>query len=219
MMMVGSDGKSRAMTCLPLRKLAGWLMTIHANKVRPELRDVIQKYQSECDDALWDYWTKGAAINPNYRKAETRKALPNGLTIEQQEVVKAHHKALIAGVEADRQSSMSITLWSSVKSKFGVSYKQVHPDDFTEVISLMSRVATSGVYMPARKQSIEGRVLSSSQSENMDKLVSYIQDIKPLIKEFSQSLYVLESPLAPRVYSIWECLHCLSVPLLPRYFS
>lgn len=54
----GSDGKSYAMTCLPLRKLAGWLMTIHPNKVRPELRERIVAFQNECDDVLWRYWSE-----------------------------------------------------------------------------------------------------------------------------------------------------------------
>ena len=31
----GADGKQYEMACLPLRKLAGWLMSIHASKVRP----------------------------------------------------------------------------------------------------------------------------------------------------------------------------------------
>ncbi|MDW2770136.1 phage antirepressor N-terminal domain-containing protein, partial [Acinetobacter baumannii] len=51
------------MTCLPVRKLAAWLYSIHANKVRPELRETVIMYQNECDDVLWDYWTKGQAIN------------------------------------------------------------------------------------------------------------------------------------------------------------
>lgn len=63
MTIVASDGKERLMTCLPVRKLFGWLMTISANKVQPELRDTILMYQNECDDVLWDYWTKGHAIN------------------------------------------------------------------------------------------------------------------------------------------------------------
>lgn len=61
---VANDGKERLMTCLPVRKLFGWLMTISPNKVKPELRDTVIKYQEECDDVLWDYWTKGQAINP-----------------------------------------------------------------------------------------------------------------------------------------------------------
>lgn len=51
------------MLCLPLRKLFAWLMTISPNKVKPELRETVIMYQNECDDVLWDYWTKGQAIN------------------------------------------------------------------------------------------------------------------------------------------------------------
>jgi hypothetical protein len=61
---VAEDGKQRRMTCLPLCKIGGWLMTIHANKVRPELRDTILAYQNECDEALWNYWSKGHATRP-----------------------------------------------------------------------------------------------------------------------------------------------------------
>ena len=32
-------------------------MTISPNKVKPELKDTIIKYQDECDDALWSYWS------------------------------------------------------------------------------------------------------------------------------------------------------------------
>ena len=67
---VANDGKDRLMTCLPVRKLFGWLMTISPNKVKPELRDTVIMYQNECDDALWDYWTKGKAINPRTTKIE-----------------------------------------------------------------------------------------------------------------------------------------------------
>ena len=61
---VAEDGKRRAMTCLPLRKLAGWLMTISVNKVRPELRDTIRAYQAQCDDVLWDFWSRRPKPEP-----------------------------------------------------------------------------------------------------------------------------------------------------------
>lgn len=56
-----SLGGAQEAVCLPLRKLASWLMTINPNKVKPELHDKIVRYQEECDDALWSYWTKGSA--------------------------------------------------------------------------------------------------------------------------------------------------------------
>jgi len=63
----GSHGKQRRMTCLPLRKLPGWLTSVHAGKVRPAIRATVEAYQAECDDALWDYWTKGHAERPSRR--------------------------------------------------------------------------------------------------------------------------------------------------------
>lgn len=63
--MVANDGKNRQMTCIPLKKLNGWLFSINPEKVKPELKDMIILYQEECFQALYDYWHKGAAINPN----------------------------------------------------------------------------------------------------------------------------------------------------------
>ena len=57
----GKDGKQYSMLCLPLKKLFGWLMTISPNKVKAELRNTIIRYQEECDEVLWQYWTKGVA--------------------------------------------------------------------------------------------------------------------------------------------------------------
>ncbi|MBF7685945.1 phage antirepressor N-terminal domain-containing protein [Acinetobacter sp. B10A] len=68
--MVANDGKERLMICLPVRKLPAWLYSISPNKIKPELRDTVILYQNECDDVLWDYWTKGQAINPRTSKEE-----------------------------------------------------------------------------------------------------------------------------------------------------
>ncbi|PZE09701.1 hypothetical protein DMX10_29800 [Pseudomonas sp. 57B-090624] len=70
-----SVGGPQVSSCLPLRKLASWLMTISPNKVKPELRDKIVRYQNECDDALWDYWTKGSATRPGAQPATQRVTL------------------------------------------------------------------------------------------------------------------------------------------------
>lgn len=60
---VGEDGKLREMICLPLKKLPAWLYSISPNKVKPEIKDKIIQYQDECDDVLWQYWTKGFVDN------------------------------------------------------------------------------------------------------------------------------------------------------------
>lgn len=68
-MQLPGDDQRREIICLALRKLAGWLNTISPNKVRPEIRERVIRYQEECDDVLYEYWTKGQVTNP--RKSET----------------------------------------------------------------------------------------------------------------------------------------------------
>lgn len=63
-MVIPSAGGAQEMVCLALRKLNGWMQTISPNKVKPEIRDKVIWYQEECDDVLYEYWTKGVVINP-----------------------------------------------------------------------------------------------------------------------------------------------------------
>ena len=72
---VADDGKNRPMLCLPLRKLAGWLMTIHPNKVRPELRERIVRYQAECDDVLWSHWSQQRPAHQSSATIDTSRFL------------------------------------------------------------------------------------------------------------------------------------------------
>ncbi|EON7314435.1 phage antirepressor N-terminal domain-containing protein [Escherichia coli] len=58
------DTQRRPVICLALRKLAGWLQTISPNKVKLKIRDKVIQYQEECDDVLYEYWTKGFVVNP-----------------------------------------------------------------------------------------------------------------------------------------------------------
>lgn len=68
-------------------------------------------------------------------------ALPQNLTSQQQSEVKKFHRQLVQAVPKEQQAKLALTLWSSVKSKFGVSYKQVPTEQYTEILSLMARVA------------------------------------------------------------------------------
>ncbi|MBD2815791.1 phage antirepressor N-terminal domain-containing protein [Xenorhabdus sp. Flor] len=56
---IPTKGGLQSMICLALRKLAGWLATINPNKVKAPIRDKAIRYQNECDDVLYEYWTKG----------------------------------------------------------------------------------------------------------------------------------------------------------------
>lgn len=80
-------------------------------------------------------------ISGRLKPQAPRKALPSGLTHEQQAEVKALHNILVQSVPFEKQKALAITLWSAVKSKFKVGYKDVPPEQFPEVLSLMARVA------------------------------------------------------------------------------
>lgn len=74
MIVTPSQGGEQTTLCLPLRKLPGWLMTINPSKVAPSLRGNVVLYQTECDDALWDFWTKGQATNKRMVEAGEAEA-------------------------------------------------------------------------------------------------------------------------------------------------
>lgn len=61
------DGKNYKTLCLPLDKLTAWLFTIHANKVKPEIRPLILRYQAESEAVLFRYWTLGVVRQSKIR--------------------------------------------------------------------------------------------------------------------------------------------------------
>lgn len=149
-MTIPSKSGDQKTSCLPLRKLPGWLMTIHPNKIKDlAVRERVVMYQNECDDALWQYWSQGEAINPRSRPEKTRKALPNGLSIEQQDAIKKIVKDKADALPYDKRAKATITCWSALKSKFGVTYKEIAPEHFTDAVSLLSRITLEGEYIPA----------------------------------------------------------------------
>lgn len=92
MVIVAQDGKNRAMTCLPLRKLPAWLYSVQPGKVSPEVREKVVAYQEECDEVLWQYWTTGKADRqsvkkaaksylPEYRQARAIKMTADAITV------------------------------------------------------------------------------------------------------------------------------------------
>lgn len=143
MIQLPGDTQRRLVICLALRKLAGWLQTISPNKVRPEIRDKVIQYQEECDDVLYEYWTKGHVVNP--RKA--KKALPGKITTEQQEAIKQLVMSRGQSLPKEKQAKAMITMWSSLKSHFGCSYKEISEEQFTEALSLAARIPLEGEFI------------------------------------------------------------------------
>ena len=69
---IPSAGGLQAMGCIPVRKLTAFLYSINANRVREDLRDKLIRYQEECDEVLWQYWTKGRATKESVAEAMYR---------------------------------------------------------------------------------------------------------------------------------------------------
>lgn len=69
------DAQARETLCLPLRKLPAWMYSVNPNKVDASVKDRIIAYQNECDDALWQYWNQGHAVNPRAQKPAANESV------------------------------------------------------------------------------------------------------------------------------------------------
>jgi hypothetical protein len=80
--LIPSGGGMQLMVCLPLRKLAGWLMTLSPNKIKNTLvRSKVVQYQNECDDALWKYWNDGVAVRSPKEDGDKRSNIQDRLPL------------------------------------------------------------------------------------------------------------------------------------------
>jgi hypothetical protein len=56
----GKDGKGYQMVTIPLKYVFGWLFRIDSRNVKEEAREALLKYQIQCYDALYNYFTSYA---------------------------------------------------------------------------------------------------------------------------------------------------------------
>lgn len=80
---------------------------------------------------------------------KTKTALPNGLTLEQCDAVKALVKARAESCPKELRAAATIKCWSAIKSKFGCSYKEIAPEHFVDALGLVARIELEGEYLPA----------------------------------------------------------------------
>lgn len=64
------DDQRRETTFLPLKLLNGWLFSVDANRVKPEIREALLMYQAECFDVLSNYWMGIEGEKARYNQAE-----------------------------------------------------------------------------------------------------------------------------------------------------
>ncbi|CAD5353692.1 phage antirepressor N-terminal domain-containing protein [Salmonella sp. NW514] len=154
---IPSKGGVQKMLCIPLKKLNGWLFSINPEKVRADIRDKLIQYQEECFTVLHDYWTKGQAVNP--RKAV--KTQPGKITADQQYAIKEMVMSRGQALPKDKQAKAIITMWSALKSHFGVSYKNIDAGQFNEAVSIVARIPLEGELITARESLLVEEKLSA----------------------------------------------------------
>lgn len=95
-----------------------------------------------------------AEVLPSIRKTgsygntpKAKKALPGKITKEQQEAIKQLVMSRSQSLPKEKQAKAMITMWSSLKSHFGCSYKEISEEQFTEALSLAARIPLEGEFI------------------------------------------------------------------------
>lgn len=89
-----TKGGNQEMVTLPIGYLNGWLFGIDSNKVKPEIKPTLIKYQLECFDVLYNHFMPKVA-----------EAHPNTITTEQQQAIK---DAVLRKAQRDKRTYQSI---------------------------------------------------------------------------------------------------------------
>ncbi len=165
MTIVAEDGRLREMACMPLRKLAGWLMSIHASKVRPDLRDNVIAYQNECDDVLWSYWNDGIAVRNDNRTAAS--VLGTTIGTDGFHCLAAVLDGKLRGFKGGAKRAAKNHVWQQVHRAFSVVRAEDIPADKLDSVRcfIAAYDVREGDFIEAEKPSKEQRpeILSHGQ--------------------------------------------------------
>ena len=130
---IPSAGGAQNTLCIPVRKLAGFLGTITPKKVREELRPKVIQYQNECDDALWNYWTKGSAKRPE--SPASQPSQPD-LPLDDSSLLSESERELLGTIKALDEDNRQL---SSALKETRVSYIKLLE---SHIFSLRARLKT-----------------------------------------------------------------------------
>lgn len=111
--------------CIPLKKLFGWLMTLHPSKVREDIRKEILAYQNECDEVLWSYWNDGVAVRQHDRNAMT--VINELIGMSELSVIKGLIRDKAKAIAADKRQSFALTMHNRLHTRFNVPRTELIP--------------------------------------------------------------------------------------------
>ncbi|AIA76220.1 hypothetical protein FF32_15660 [Halomonas campaniensis] len=125
------ERQRRKLLTLPLSKLNGWLFGVDTTRVKPELRDKLVEYQSECFDVLSDYWHKGQAVNPRTVTPDERSGLRAAVTML-----------------TTKRGLMHSAAYSLVHHRFNVEHiDELTLEQLPEAVEYVHRMALEGDYL------------------------------------------------------------------------
>lgn len=69
------NGVIQEVIVIPISKINGWLFSVSANKVKPEVKQKLIEYKKECFNVLNNYFNHGIAINHRATESDMQKIL------------------------------------------------------------------------------------------------------------------------------------------------
>ncbi|MDE9552762.1 phage antirepressor N-terminal domain-containing protein [Xenorhabdus bovienii] len=176
-MVIPSKGGSQSMICLALRKLAGWLATISPNKVKASIRDKVIRYQDECDDVLYEYWTTGEV------KAKT--------TTQDRTPLRGLVNTIMG-----KYGLNSKKLFQMVHHEFGVNHiDELTHDQLPSAIEYLATKVIEGEYL-GREELPKPNIDLSSELRNANALHKNLMHLKDVWDRLNPHLFVLAPDIA-----------------------
>ena len=196
---VAGDKKMREMLSMPVRKLPAFMASIHPSKVKPELRETIELYQEECDDALWSYWSKGHAVNPRIDR----------ITPEQKGILHAIMDRRCANVPASKQGAVRSRLWRAINRHNGVnSYHETPASAFEDTKAMIESMdIKSGEIVEQKVTYLRPVTIQQAELRNKRFMLAYDHEGKESLTEIPDEAFVMSIPQMLKAVAQDECTY------------
>lgn len=134
------------------------------------------------------------ALVTGMRAVKPKNTLPGKITADQQFAIKELVMSRGQALPKEKQAKAIITMWSSLKSHFGISYKEIDADQFNEAVSLVARLPLEGELITASEVSQTDEQISS---EMLAAIMAAIRSQKqsysyPLKSSYQQQIHCPE---------------------------
>ena len=134
-MVIPSGRGEQETVCMPVRKLPGWMMTIHPEKAKPEIRQRVIEYQNKCDDVLWEYWTQKRPSQQTQNELLPALMTEVQKTLDRFQPVRYNYPKQMLNQEYFNGGRNSVRLSSS---------QLVHPEFTSPTLHLLERLREEG---------------------------------------------------------------------------